>query len=146
MGNALKLAAVNLLDDHEGYLLDTHTFLWAVKCPKRLSKDARTIIENPDVSLYLSSISAFEIMNKWHIGKLDATYENVVKSYVRFAQCLGVKDLPIALDHAYLAGNMEWDHRDPFDRLLVAQASLENLTIITNDAQMQAHPWVDTVW
>ena len=54
--------------------------------------------------------------------------------------------LPLQLAHTHLAGSMEWAHRDPFDRLLVAQASLENLAIITNDAQIQAHPWIDAVW
>jgi len=129
-----------------GFLLDTHTFLWAAKCPERLGGQARGILEDIESRLYLSSISAFEIANKFRIGKLDPTYESVLEGYTSFVRQLGIEDLPLTCAHAYLAGTMEWDHRDPFDRFIVAQASLENLVIISNDAQMQAHPWVDVVW
>jgi len=142
----MTLVASSTAGNHKGYLLDTHTFLWALKNPKRLGELARQILENADTCLYLSSISAFEVMNKQRVGKLDPTYESVVENYTQYARRLGVDDLPLTLAHTYLAGNMEWEHKDPFDRLIVAQASLENLAIITDDAQIQAHPWVDTVW
>jgi len=146
MGDEIMLAASGTDSDFKGYLLDTHAFLWALKNPKRLGELARRIIENADTRLYLSSISAFEIMNKQRVGKLDPSYESVVENYTQYARRLGVDDLPLTLAHTYLAGSMGWEHKDPFDRLIVAQASLENLAIITDDAQIQVHPWIDTIW
>ena len=128
------------------YLLDSHTFLWAVKNPLRLGWTAASIIEDTEAELFLSSISAYEVVYKQRVGKLDATYQNVVENYVHYAHRLGVKDLPLTLAHTYLAGSMEWQHKDPFDRFLVAQASLENLVIVTNDEMIRAHQWVETVW
>ena len=140
------MGALSATDSKRGFLLDTHTFLWSVKRPERLGEKARRIIEDNDSRLYLSSICAYETANKSRLGKLDASYESVVENYTYFANRLGVKDLPLTLAHTYLAGSMEWEHRDPFDRFLVAQASLENLMIITDDEQIRNHPWIDTVW
>ena len=140
------MGSLAALGDHRGYLLDTHTFLWAVKRPERLGKLARSLIEDPDTRLYLSSISAIEAANKHRLGKLDASYTSVIENYTQYAQQLGAEDLPLTLAHAYLAGTLEWGHRDPFDRFIVAQASLENLAIITDDAQIKSHSWVDTIW
>jgi len=140
------MGTVNVLGDHKGYLLDTHTFLWALKRPERLGILARRLIEDPGMRLYLSSISAFEVANKHRLGKLDISYACVIENYTRYAQQLGVEDLPLTLAHTYLAGTMEWEHRDPFDRFIVAQASLENLAIITDDVQIKNHTWVDTIW
>jgi PIN domain nuclease of toxin-antitoxin system len=128
-----------------GYLLDTSAFLRAGQVPDKLGKRARTIIEQPDLPLYLSSISAYEVTNKHRLGKLGG-FELLVENYTEVARRLGTIDLPVSLAHTYLAGSMDWQHRDPFDRILVAQAALENLTIITNDAQLQNHPWIETVW
>ena len=129
----MTLVASSTAGNHKGYLLDTHTFLWALKNPKRLGELARQILENADTCLYLSSISAFEVMNKQRVGKLDPTYENVVENYTQYARRLGVDDLPLTLAHTYLAGSMEWEHKDPFDRLLIATAIVEEMTLITVD-------------
>ncbi|MDR1014068.1 MAG: type II toxin-antitoxin system VapC family toxin [Coriobacteriales bacterium] len=134
------------LNGHRGYLLDTHTFLWAARNPKRLGKAARAALEAPDRRLYLSSFSAYEVARKHHIGKLDPSYAFVVENYTEVARRLGVTDLPVTLAHAYQAGQMDWPHRDPFDRVIAAQAALENLVLITNDAALGVHPWVETVW
>jgi len=146
VGDEVTRASLAAINSYRGYLMDTHTFLWAVKNPRRLGVSALAIIENPDTRLFLSSISAFEVAYKQQTNKLDPTYENVVKNYTQYARLLGAEDLPLALAHTFLAGSMEWDHKDPFDRFIVAQASLENLAIITNDVQIQAHPWVDVIW
>jgi len=140
------MGSLSLTGDHRGYLLDTHTFLWALKNPGRLGKKAQLVLEDTNSHLYLSSISAFEVAQKQRLGKLDETYKSVVENYVHYAKQLGAEDLPIALGHSYLAGNMTWEHRDPFDRLLVAQASLESLAIITDDAQIKIHPWIEAIW
>ena len=140
------MGSLSATEGQNGFLLDTHTFLWAVKRPERLGEKARSIIEDVNATLYLSSISAFETANKSRLGKLDSSYENVVENYTLFEARLGAKDLPLTLAHTYLAGSMDWEHRDPFDRFLVAQASLENLVIITDDEQIRNHPWINTVW
>jgi PIN domain nuclease of toxin-antitoxin system len=135
-----------MFGDHRGYLLDTHTFLWAVQDTPRLGRLAHAVLEGLDKPLFLSSISAYEVTNKYRIGKLEPRYEFVVENYTEVARRLGVTELPVSTAHSHLAGSMDWSHRDPFDRILLAQAALENLVIITNDAQIKAHNWVETVW
>jgi PIN domain nuclease of toxin-antitoxin system len=127
------------------YLLDTHTFLWAVQEEKLLSGNARRIIENRDNDLFLSSISAFEIANKYRIGKLP-DYEYVVDNYPYIVLKLEAQELQVSTAHAFFAAKFEWKHRDPFDRILVSQASLENMPIITNDAAISSLDWIETIW
>ena len=129
-----------------GFLLDTHTFLWAVKDPDRLGAGARKIIEDPQNTLYLSVISAYEVTLKDSMGKLDASYALVVSDLAEIARRLGCRELPITLKHAWQAGRMDWRHRDPFDRMIAAQAALENLTLITNDAALTHLSSVKAVW
>ncbi|MCL2654717.1 MAG: type II toxin-antitoxin system VapC family toxin [Coriobacteriia bacterium] len=131
--------------DVRDYLLDTHTFLWAAHEPERLGKRAREVIEDINSRLYLSAVSAYEVTNKYRNGKLDE-YRFVVDNYTEIARKLGTIELPVTLAHMYQAGQMDWEHRDPFDRILAAQAALENLVIITHDAMLRAHPWFETVW
>jgi len=127
------------------YLLDTHTFLWAVRGNPKLSSEAVKIIEDMDVQLFLSAVSAYEILNKHRIGKLTE-FNDVVDNYFDFVDKLSVVELPINARHAHYAGGLKWEHRDPFDRLLAAQASLENLTLITNDPAFNSLPWLSVVW
>jgi len=140
------MGGLSAFGDHRGYLLDTHAFYWAAKSPDRLGKLSRLLIEDPETRLYLSSVSAYEATFKQQIGKLSPLFGYIVTNYTQVLRQLGVEDLPLTLAHGYLAGSMEWAHRDPFDRFIVAQASLENLVIITNDVKIQSHPWVDTIW
>lgn len=128
-----------------GFLLDTHTFIWAVQEPKKLGKNALKIIEDPESKLYLSSISAFEITNKYRIGKLPGC-EYLVNNYTQIARKLGVIDLPVALSHTWFAGQFEWSHRDPFDRILAAQAALENLPLISNDSAFRTLNYYELLW
>jgi PIN domain nuclease of toxin-antitoxin system len=140
------MGTVKVFGDHKGYLLDTHTFLWAARDTPRLGRLARAALEDVDKPLFLSSMSAYEVTHKYRIGKLEPLYEFVVENYTEIARRLGVIELPVSTAHSYLAGSMDWTHRDPFDRILLAQAALENLVIITDDAQIKAHNWVETVW
>jgi len=128
-----------------GYLLDTHTFLWAVRGSPNLSDTAAKIIENINMQIYVSAVSAYEIMNKHRIGKLPEFYD-VANDYFNFVKRLGVDSLPISDQHAHFAGKFEWAHRDPFDRLLAAQASADNLTLITNDPAFEQLPWITILW
>jgi len=128
-----------------GYLLDTHTFLWSVRECGKLSNKARKVIEDASKPLYVSSASAYEIMNKYRIGKLPGfVYE--AEYFFDILHTLGVNELSISMKHAYFAGKIDWVHRDPFDRLLAAQAHLEKLTLVTNDPVFQTFPSIMLLW
>jgi PIN domain nuclease of toxin-antitoxin system len=128
-----------------GYLLDTHTFLWAVRGSDKLSETAIKIIEDVNVNVFVSAVSAYEIMNKHRIGKL-AEFDDIARNYLDFVKRLGVDSLPISEHHAHFAGKFEWAHRDPFDRLLAAQAFSDNLMLITNDTVFEELPWMKVLW
>ena len=128
-----------------GYLLDTHTFLWAVRGSLELSEPAKKIILNTSLQVYVSAVSAYEIMNKHRIGKLQG-FSDVANNYFDAVANLGVDDLPINMRHSHFAGEFNWAHRDPFDRLLAAQAFIENLTLVTNDTAFDSLQWVSTLW
>jgi PIN domain nuclease of toxin-antitoxin system len=128
-----------------GFLLDTHAFLWVAKGSSKISEIVIRTIEDKDNPVFVSAVSAYEIMNKCRIGKL-LEFEYVAKNYFNIVKALEVTTLPITEHHAYFAGEFEWSHRDPFDRLLAAQASIENLVLITNDPAFETLQWVKTLW
>ncbi|MDR2452949.1 MAG: type II toxin-antitoxin system VapC family toxin [Candidatus Accumulibacter sp.] len=128
-----------------GYLLDTHVLLWAVQEDRKLSAPARAVIERLDSKLFVSAISAFEIGNKYRLGKLPG-YSLIVENYQEIAQKLGADELPVRSSHACYAAKIDWAHRDPFDRILAAQAALESLTLISGDAAFSGLPWAPVLW
>jgi len=127
------------------YLLDTHTFLWAVRESHKLGSAAKKTILNVNNKIFVSSVSAYEIMNKHRIGKLTE-YDAIAANYFEALEILGAYSLPIDMSHAHYAGRFEWKHRDPFDRLLAAQAYIEKLVLITDDPTFQTLPWVPVLW
>lgn len=80
------------------------------------------------VQIYLSAVSAYEIKNKYRIGKLPE-FDDIANDYFKFVKKLNVLPLPISEEHAHFAGEFEWEHRDPFDRLLAAQVKIENMIL-----------------
>lgn len=114
------------------YLLDTHALLWWLMADPRLSRSAKYIIDNPAVARHVSAVSAFEIANKVRIGKLDEARPAVEAFDIILAEAQ-FNRLDITHSHALLAGRLHSPHRDPFDRLLAAQATLEGLTLLTSD-------------
>ena len=127
------------------YLLDTHTLLWATRDNTKLSDKAQAVIEDVDTLLFVSAVSAYEIMYKHQIGKLPE-YEYVAANYFAILDKLGVIELPISAKHAHFAGKFEWTHRDPFDRLLSAQAVTDNMTLITSDPVFNELSWINILW
>lgn len=119
-----------------GYLLDTHVLLWWLFDDPKLDMDCRNIISNPDHRIYASSASAWEIATKYRIGKLPEA-KQLVQAYSQTLTDAKFIDLKITAAHALRAGSLSIAHRDPFDRMLMAQAELENLPIITYDAAFQ---------
>jgi PIN domain nuclease of toxin-antitoxin system len=118
-------------------LLDTHVLLWALRDPARLSDEASELIREPSHELVVSAATAWEIATKYRIGKLpDAA--PILLGYSDYLDRLGAAELPITSRHALVAGQLDWAHRDPFDRILAAQCLLESLTLVTADVVFDA--------
>lgn len=120
------------------YLLDTHVFLWLLAQPDRIPERVRSSLADRTNVLLLSAISAFEITTKARLGKLDAG--DLPLTLLSRVSQVGATPLPVTVEHALFAGSMPWAHRDPFDRLLVAQATLNNLTLVTVDSALVSLP------
>jgi PIN domain nuclease of toxin-antitoxin system len=114
-------------------LLDTHVLLWAVLEPGKLPPGLLQLLEDPACRLLVSAASAWEIATKWRIGKLPGAAQ-VVSNYGRALDGLGASELPISSKDALQAGLWTVEHRDPFDRLLAAQARLLDLELASTDA------------
>jgi len=127
------------------YLLDTHALLWALTEPARLGQRAREVIADPESRLVVSAASAWEIATKHRLGKLPQA-DVLLGAFSKHLDRLGVTRLPVTEDHALLAGRLEWEHRDPFDRMLAAQTMLESLALITGDPSFDGCRGVPTLW
>ena len=127
------------------YLLDTHVMLWALTEPARLGRAARDVVENRSSRLVVSAVSAWEITTKHRLGKLPQA-DVLLGAYGKHLDRLGAIRLAVNEDHALLAGRLDWNHRDPFDRMLAAQAMTESLMIITGDPAFAGCPGVPTLW
>ena len=116
-------------------LLDTHVALWSFAEPERLSALAREAIVNRDNLVFLSAASTWEIAIKYAQGKLQlpSAPENLLPMQVARA---GLSFLPIDFEHTLAAAQLPPHHRDPFDRMLIAQALVENLMLMTVDPKM----------
>jgi len=125
-------------------LLDTHTFLWWITDDPRLSLQARKIIIDGENELLLSSASGWEIAIKAKLGRLQLP-GNLTRFVSEQLALNAIETLPIQMSHALHVQTLPDHHRDPFDRLLVAQAQLENLPILTADPQISKYR-VKTLW
>jgi PIN domain nuclease of toxin-antitoxin system len=116
-------------------LLDTHALLWALSAPNQLAAKVRELLERPDTTVLVSVVSAWEMEIKRALGKLDAPddLETQVKR-LRFLE------LPVHLRHVQRLRKLPKLHRDPFDRMLVAQAIVDGLTLVTRDRNVMAYP------
>jgi PIN domain nuclease of toxin-antitoxin system len=120
------------------YLLDTHVWLWLLTEPSRLKPDVLAELLDSRSRLLLSAASSWEVAIKWALGRL--TLPEAPASYVpsRMRRS-GVEGLAIEHAHALRVATLPPHHRDPFDRLLIAQAQLESLPIVTVDTQFDAY-------
>lgn len=113
------------------HLLDTHVLLWLLADPMRVPELVRTKLADPEVPLLVSAVSALEIATKTRLGKLPDV--GLLDAWQRRTDEIRARQLSISTEHCLLAGTMGWAHRDPFDRLLAAQAIIEGATLVTVD-------------
>lgn len=122
------------------YLLDTHVFLWTVGDPKRLGKKAAAAIRDTNHAVFVSAVTSVEIAVKSALGKLEAPED--LEDEIGFR---GFSHLPLQYRHGVGLRSLPLHHLDPFDRMLITQAMLEGLTIITHDRKFEAYP-VEILW
>jgi PIN domain nuclease of toxin-antitoxin system len=120
-------------------LLDTHAFLWAAADPDQLRPNARVAIEDRVNEVFVSAGVAWEITIKAALGKLTVPTDPAVWFSAR-VRSLGFQALDISAAHALAVGGLPDIHRDPFDRIMIAQAQIEGLTFVTRDPENQKYP------
>lgn len=125
-------------------LVDTHVLLWALSGDKRLSRKAHSVIASFDNEVFVSAASAWEIATKHRLGKLPDA-DAVAGNLSAIIEQLGFRELPISLGHAERAGALPGEHRDPFDRMLIAQSQAENLPLVSNERVFDAYA-VRRIW
>jgi PIN domain nuclease of toxin-antitoxin system len=119
-------------------LLDSHLLLWAAGAPERLPAAARTLFDDPANELLFSAASLWEIAIKQGLGRSDFHIDARVLRRGLFDN--GYAELPVTSEHAVAIDTLPPIHRDPFDRILVAQAQVEGITLVTSDATIAQYP------
>lgn len=115
-------------------LLDTHTLLWLVSKPSNVDASALAAIADSNTNVWVTAASAWEIAIKTRLGRLDG--EALLSAWVDIIADMSITELPIESPDAILAARLPWEHQDPFDRVIVAQALRRNLTIATRDTKI----------
>lgn len=119
-------------------LLDTHTLWWWFRDDPRLSRHAHAAIGHAEAFVVVSAASAWEIATKVRIGKLPDPHGLTESLPVHLAS-QGFVELPITVEHSLRAGHLPGRHKDPFDRILIAQAQVEGLTLVSNEAMFDSY-------
>lgn len=119
------------------YLLDTNILLCALIAPQRLSNDIKTLLCDAQNTVYFSAANIWEIAIKCSLNKAEFNFspENIYKLAIE----TGFTELPIQSTHTFAVANMAWHHRDPFDRLLIAQALALPAYLLTSDNQLEQY-------
>ena len=125
-------------------LLDTHTFIWWDSEPDKLSKSALSACQDRTNTLILSVVSIWEIQIKSQLGKLklNLPLPEIIQSQ---RQTNNVQMLPVELEHVLELQNLPYHHKDPFDRLLIAQANVERAQLVSGDSAFSAYP-ITLLW
>lgn len=124
-------------------LLDTHTFIWWDSDPAKLSAAAHAFIADPANEVLLSVVSVWEMVLKLQLGKL--TLARPLPPILAHHQANGIQVLPVALSHVLAVETLPTPHKDPFDRLLVAQANVEGAVLVSGDPIFAHYP-VKVLW
>lgn len=126
------------------YLLDTHALLWWLFDDPQLSTKAREVIAEPQNAVLVSAASAWEISTKHRLGKLPEAGD-IVPQLSRYIRRARFTELDITIEHALVAGHLPGPHRDPFDRMLIAQARLLQMPVLTTDPVFRDYG-ITVVW
>ena len=126
-------------------LLDTHAYVWALTDPDRLSDRARTAIEAPSNSVLVSAATAWEMAIKHRAGKWPEA-EVLLAQHDDLTNRLGAQSLDISAADAIRAGSLNWEHADPFDRMLAAQSLLHQAALVTRDAAFGHLRGLTIIW
>ncbi|MBT4266579.1 MAG: type II toxin-antitoxin system VapC family toxin [Deltaproteobacteria bacterium] len=126
------------------FLLDTHVFLWWIMDSPQISENARKLMSERSSDLFWSSASSWEIAVKYANGKLPLPDEPEVFIMSELSSNR-ISSLSITDEHSFMAGMLPIHHRDPFDRMLIAQSNFENMPLITSDQIMSQYE-VKTIW
>lgn len=118
-------------------LLDTHVLLWALDAPQRLPPPVAALLESPKTTVYFSAASIWEVAIKAPLGKIDFAY--TPEAIAQAARDTGFVELPVSAEHGAWVARLPMHHRDPFDRLLVAQALSLPARLVTADAALLAY-------
>jgi len=122
-------------------LLDTHAFLWWLSDSRRLKREARSAIAEPSALVHVSAATIWEIAIKARLGRVDPGTKHLDKEI----EANQFSELKISARHAWAAGNLPMHHDDPFDRMLIAQAQVEDLTVVTHDEVFAAYK-IPVLW
>lgn len=125
------------------YLLDTHALIWFLENNSSLDIKAKTIIEDEKNKIFISVASFWEMAIKIQLGKLTLTYN--LEEVIKEAKILSIETLPLETSNFTALLQLPLHHRDPFDRIIIAQAIAENLSIISVDEQFDAYP-IKRIW
>jgi PIN domain nuclease of toxin-antitoxin system len=125
-------------------LLDTHTLLWWLEENPSLPRSARKLIANKNHDVLISAASAWEIATKVRLGKLPIAID-LAHDFSAYLQRERFETLAVSADHGIRAGLLPGPHKDPFDRMLIAQALAENLVIVSNDVVFDGYG-VERAW
>lgn len=120
-------------------LLDTHIFLWWLFDDPKLPIRIKEFVKDRRNAIFVSAASVWEITTKFRLGKLPDAGQ-IAKNVPEWIIRAGFESIPVSAEHAQLAGSWDLPHRDPFDRMLAAQAKLENLPLATADSLLKDFP------
>ncbi len=126
-------------------LIDSHVLVWWWTAPTKLSRQVRRKLDSDRPNIFVSAATAWELATKQRLGKLrlPRTLQNAFEQEI-FAE--GWNLLPIDVRASWMAGSLTWDHRDPFDRVLAAQAMSEGFTLISRDPAFATLPGLKLLW
>lgn len=126
------------------YLLDTHTFLWFINGDASLSKEAKAIIKNLDNNCFISIASIWEVGIKISLKKLQVDFD--FAALETFFINNQIEILPININHIAVLSTLPFIHRDPFDRVLIAQCMAEKIVLVTKDDTINLYKTIETIW
>jgi PIN domain nuclease of toxin-antitoxin system len=125
-------------------LLDTHTLIWWMESSPRLSEAAAIAIGAREDDIFVSAATAWEMATKYRLGKLQVNPQ-LMESFPSELAEVHFYELPVGVGHGLLAGSLSGEHKDPFDRMLIAQAKSEGLNVMTADTQFSRYK-INVVW